>query len=165
MKYCYIAGKITGLPIEVYTKLFEEAKKEVITLGYEPLSPIELPHEHDKSWESYMKESMQAMLNCKAIYLIENWIDSEGAKIEMKVAKIFSYEIFFQNSSRKHLLNVKDFELEADGELRKANAVKKKSDKMEDLLIEIEQCLSAENEIDYYVEKIKNLLYGDQQKT
>lgn len=42
MKKCYIAGKIGGLEIADYESNFEIAKEEVIKLGFDPVSPVDI---------------------------------------------------------------------------------------------------------------------------
>jgi len=83
----YISGKITGLSIEDARKNFEQGKSAVEKLGFIPVSPMDLPHNHDQTWESYMKEDLTALLECQAIYTLPNWEDSRGAKIEVELAK------------------------------------------------------------------------------
>lgn len=94
---CYIAGKIGDLPKEIYTNLFDEAKKEVTRLGFEPVSPVDLPHDHDKTWSSYMKEDVKAMLDCEVVYCLRNWRHSPGAKIEIDIALNLGLQIIHQN--------------------------------------------------------------------
>lgn len=81
----YISGQITGIETEA-PALFEKAENELRELGHEPINPMKLPHQHDKSWESYMKEDLAAMMQCEAIYLLPNWYKSTGAKIENALA-------------------------------------------------------------------------------
>jgi len=96
LKKCYIAGKITGLPESEYKANFEAAKKEVEALGYIPVSPVDLPHDHDMTWESYMKEGMVAMMGCEVIFMIKNWLQSPGATIEFETAYNLNYSIIYQ---------------------------------------------------------------------
>lgn len=86
MKKCYIAGKIGDLSKEVYEHNFNYAKKVVSALGYEPVSPVDLPHNHDKTWESYMKDDIKALVECDAVYVLHNWRTSPGATIEVNLA-------------------------------------------------------------------------------
>lgn len=95
-KKCYISGKITGLSIEEYTREFEQAKKEVEEMGYIPVSPIDLPHEHDKEYSSYMKEDLIEMLKCDYIYLIQNYVSSNGCRIEYKLSLEVGIGIIYQ---------------------------------------------------------------------
>lgn len=95
-KKCYIAGKIGDLPVEEYTANFLRAEREVRELGYEPVSPLNLPHNHDKSWRSYMKEDLQAMLNCDAVFAQKNIRFSPGGMIEIQTANAIGMTVFHQ---------------------------------------------------------------------
>ena len=96
MKKCYIAGFIGNLPVEEYTKNFEEAKNEVVKLGYVPVSPLDLPHNHGKTWGEYMREDLKAMLDCHSLYALRNWRLSPGAKIEINTAVSVGLHIIHQ---------------------------------------------------------------------
>lgn len=96
MKKCYIAGKISGLPILEYTSNFKEAEAGVLNLGYYPVNPVELNHDHDKTWLSYMREDLTELLKCNAVYVLRNWSESQGAKIEVDLAKSLGLIIYFQ---------------------------------------------------------------------
>jgi hypothetical protein len=96
MKTCYIAGKIGGLPIEQYTANFEKAKQDILKCGLIPVSPLELPHLHERSWESYMKEDLIELLKCDAIYVLDNWIHSPGAKIEVNTALAVGIQVIWE---------------------------------------------------------------------
>lgn len=82
----YISGKITGIEDTAH-QLFEAAEIELQKQGFKTVNPLKLNHVHDKSWESYMKEDVKALCDCDAIYLLDNWKDSKGAKIERKIAE------------------------------------------------------------------------------
>ena len=94
----YIAGKVTGL--SNYKDLFEAAKEEVLALGHEPFSPIDLPHLHDRSWKSYMKECFALLFDCEGVYMLNNFRKSDGAIKEFNFAKDFDYTIIFQRHIR-----------------------------------------------------------------
>ena len=82
----YLSGKISGEIAEA-EKRFEKVEKSLMAQGYEVVNPMKLPHNHDKSWESYMKECIKALMDCTHIYLIqENISTSNGAKIEIDLA-------------------------------------------------------------------------------
>lgn len=93
---CYIAGKISDLPEAEYTAKFAEAKQNVVAMGYIPVSPIELAHNHGKSWEEFMKEDIAAMLQCDAVFAISNYRQSKGANIEVNLATLLGIKIIHQ---------------------------------------------------------------------
>lgn len=84
-KLIYIAGKISGMEKEAF-KLFEEAQHELESQGHVVINPMKLPHNHDKTWKSYMRECIKELVDCDEIYMLKNWADSHGAKLEYIVA-------------------------------------------------------------------------------
>ena len=96
MKKCYIAGKIGDLPESIYKSEFERAKNEVIALGFIPVSPVDLPHEHNRTWSDYMREDLIEMLKCDSLYAIRNWRQSPGATIEINTALAVGINIIHQ---------------------------------------------------------------------
>ena len=96
MKKCYIAGKIGDLPEEVYKANFKRAEAEVCALFFEPVNPVELPHNHGKTWLEYMREDLTEMLKCDYIYAQKNWAESKGATIEVTLAIDLGIEVIFQ---------------------------------------------------------------------
>lgn len=93
---CYIAGAIGSMPEAEYRPLFEAGAAEARALGFEPISPIDLPHNHDRSYGSYMKEDLTELLKCKAIYVLRNWRHSPGAKFEIETAVFCGINVIFQ---------------------------------------------------------------------
>lgn len=88
---------MTGLPDWNYPAFFaaEEMLKE---LGLEPFNPAHHNGETleealanvetaTHSWEWYLKQDLSIMLQCDAIYPLDGWENSKGAKLEMHVAQ------------------------------------------------------------------------------
>jgi hypothetical protein len=96
MKKCYIAGKIGDLPEAEYKANFENAKAEVLQMGYEPVSPVDLPHKHGRTWSDYMREDLTEMLKCEAVYAMRNWRQSPGATIEINTALSVGLNVIHQ---------------------------------------------------------------------
>lgn len=96
MKKCYIAGKIGGLSELEYKTNFEVAKREVEALGYEAISPVDLPHKHNKTWCSYMREDIVALMACDYLYTLRNWRHSPGAVIEVQTATLIGINVIHQ---------------------------------------------------------------------
>jgi hypothetical protein len=97
MKKIYISGKITGLPIEEARYNFAVAEKRLRSIGYEPINPMmEVPYNPNWTWNDYMIKDIKILLNCDGIYMLYNWKDSKGARIEHNIAvetdKIIIYE-------------------------------------------------------------------------
>jgi len=85
MKF-YISGKISGLNHSYAEQKFKEAELFLKSEGFDVVNPMTIPHDHDKSWESYMRQDLKAMLDCQGILMLDNWQDSRGAKIERDLA-------------------------------------------------------------------------------
>jgi hypothetical protein len=92
----YISGAITNNPNA--KAQFDKAKQTLLELnkGYEPISPMDLPHEHSKSWNSFMREDIKALMDCQGIYLLAGWEKSPGANIEFNLANNLTYKVIFE---------------------------------------------------------------------
>lgn len=96
----YISGKISGIE-EQAAKLFQHAEDYILELGYEVVNPMKLPHNHDKSWQSYMREDIKALCDCDAIFMLKNWQESKGARIEQIIAASLGIEVKYQELSHE----------------------------------------------------------------
>ncbi len=86
MKRVYISGPIKG--VVDYLDNFARVETKILHMGYEVVNPCTLKHDHDKSYESYMKEDLKALLDCDFIYMLGGWRKSKGANFELETAKI-----------------------------------------------------------------------------
>jgi len=97
MSKIYISGKVTGLPFEEAYQLFEEAEREVISLGGKPVNPTKLVEQVEGwTWEDYMEKDLGFLLRCEGIYMLRNWSSSKGARCEYALAKELGLQIQFQ---------------------------------------------------------------------
>ena len=92
----YISGAITNNPNA--KSQFDKAKETLLELNkaYYPISPMDLPHQHDQQWSSYMREDIKAMMNCQGIYLIKGWEKSQGAQLEFQLAQTLNFKIIYE---------------------------------------------------------------------
>lgn len=120
----YVSGKITGLPYPEALQMFDKAVKKITQQWpeVEVISPVlidhgkanamlaeneaykmnpendqrSLPHSERDLWCQYMKEDIAALLKCTGVYMLTNWVHSEGARIEHAIAKemglVINYE-------------------------------------------------------------------------
>ncbi len=95
MKKIYISGKISGIEA-LAPLLFEIAEKLLQKEGFETVNPLTINHNHDLSWESYMKVDIKEMCSCDSIYLLKNWYNSRGAIIEHDLAKKLKFEMIYE---------------------------------------------------------------------
>jgi hypothetical protein len=100
MKKCYIAGSITNgnlIPVtEERENAFMQAARVVENGGMYPINPMKLLHNHDKTWLSYMRTCLRAMLTCEVVYMLQGWEQSRGASIEHNLAKELGLKIIYQ---------------------------------------------------------------------
>lgn len=81
----YIAGKVSGMEMQARV-FFKRAEIKLLLQGHDVINPMELEHDHDKTWQSYMRECISAMMRADALYLLPNWRESKGARIEVQLA-------------------------------------------------------------------------------
>jgi hypothetical protein len=95
-KRVYISGKISGLKEFEAKELFYKAENYIVyDLCHECVNPMTINHDHNKSWESYMKENLKAMFYCQIIAMLPNWTESRGARIELNLAIELGLEVIF----------------------------------------------------------------------
>lgn len=96
----YIAGKITGLDYDEAFKAFENAENTLKARGHDPVNPMkENGLDGDGKaypWAEYMRRDIPHPLKCDAIYLLANWQQSRGAKLEYHIAKELGMSIHWQ---------------------------------------------------------------------
>ncbi len=93
----YIAGKITGLDIDEAFANFRRAEVALITRGHIVVNPMRLPHNHDKTWQSYMKECLIAMIRCDAVFALDNAMQSKGATTEIVIARVLDLPVYIED--------------------------------------------------------------------
>jgi len=92
----YISGKITGLNLKDVKQKFGHISHWILMQGHIPINPIEIsPFDENKKWKDYMLTDIEALFDCDAIYMLDNWGQSKGARIEYGIAKELGLKIFF----------------------------------------------------------------------
>ncbi|MDR0206662.1 MAG: DUF4406 domain-containing protein [Bacteroidales bacterium] len=82
----YLAGKISGLNYtDIFVK-FNAAEFLLKQAGYTVVNPIRLVSQ-DWLWEKCMKVCIGGLVQCDAIYLLPDWAESRGAKLEYHIAQ------------------------------------------------------------------------------
>lgn len=95
----YIAGKVTGLTVEEYTRQFRQADNKLFAMGFLTFNPIDHVPE-STSWHKAMRMCIRGLMDCDFIFLLPGWTASKGAIIERIIAmlvkipriKIYNYE-------------------------------------------------------------------------
>jgi hypothetical protein len=93
-KKIYIAGKVTGLPINQVLRKFAEAQSEIEDLGFKAINPIAVVNDSSCDWNVAMKLCIKELIDCDGLVILPCWILSEGAKIERQLAEDLNIPIF-----------------------------------------------------------------------
>ena len=93
----YLSGKITGMPIEEARTIFTAAELALRLKGYEVINPLSLDHGHNGDWINYMVVDLEALMrHADAIYMLDGWGESRGARIEYAIAREMGLKVMFQ---------------------------------------------------------------------
>lgn len=97
-KTVFISGKVSGLsPIQAYTK-FKTAKFRLINEieKYKVINPISLCKSTYPWWLCMVICLYNLIFKADYIYMLDNWQDSRGAKIEHAVASKIGKGIIYE---------------------------------------------------------------------
>ena len=83
----YISGKISGLPTDQVTAKFRQAEQQIRAFGHEPVNPIDNGLGSEASWNEHLVADVALLLEFDAIYLLKDWGDSRGSRIEANIAE------------------------------------------------------------------------------
>lgn len=89
----YIVGKMTGLP-DLGRAKFAAAAKELRDKGFSVLDPAELPVGMPEN--RYLPICLAMVDVADTVYALNNWKNSNGAKIEIQYATYQGKNIVFQ---------------------------------------------------------------------
>lgn len=94
----YISGPITGT--KDYMERFSKAQKYLESKGCSVINPAlvnsNLPK--DTTYGEYMTMSLDMLVMCDAIYLLNGYEDSKGALIELNTAKRLGRKILYEKT-------------------------------------------------------------------
>ena len=92
----YVAGKITGLSRKKTLRKFEKAHRELERLGHDVLVQTVLPELETFTHEDYMHVCFAMIDVCDAVYMLADWEDSKGARMELQYATEWKKKIMFE---------------------------------------------------------------------
>ena len=90
----YISGPISAY-LPACVPIFATAAELLRSRGYSVINPLELPHNHDKQRQSFMLECITCLVNCDAIYILDNYELSKGTRVDIYIARYLELLIFF----------------------------------------------------------------------
>ena len=97
MPKIYISGAITGT--DDYMERFCAAEERVKSDSFEVVNPAKVNAMLPKStsYEDYMKMSFCMIDMCDSIYMLRDWTESNGARMELEYAIANKKNIFFED--------------------------------------------------------------------
>lgn len=100
-----MSGPISGLPLETVYNNFTNAEVQLLEQGYEVVNPLNNGLPTNATWEEHMRADLKLLLNCDAIYMLEGWEKSRGARIEYALAVDLKMDVQYQ-FKYSHALNL-----------------------------------------------------------
>lgn len=95
----YISGRITGLPIEGARERFAAAAAFLGDLGFDAVNPMDNGLSESDPWESHIVRGIGLLLGCGAVFMLDGWRESRGARIEYSVAAECGKYILFESAT------------------------------------------------------------------
>lgn len=89
----YISGPMTGKP-DYNRAAFYLAAERLKRQGYIPKHTAWMVDDLDRA--DYMRNSIELMLTCDAIFLLNGWKDSLGAKVEKSIADVCGLQLMYE---------------------------------------------------------------------
>lgn len=93
MPKVFLSGAISDR-LDTYKEHFDEAEKQFKEIWVEVYNPSSI--DITTPWEEAMKETLSQMETCEFMYVLKNWENSKGVKIEIEQAKNLNIPIFYE---------------------------------------------------------------------
>ena len=83
----YISGAISDIPEAQAEASFTEAENILVNQGHTVINPFKHCRTLRKlSWKEYMAICLPLLFKCDAIYMLDGWVKSRGARCEINNA-------------------------------------------------------------------------------
>ena len=111
----YVSGPVSNRAFEDTKQHFRRIAAELRSSGLTPVDPTLIeqsssPEENAlKGWEDFMREGIKLLMDCDAIYMLEGYEHSRGAKLEWQLADKLGMHIWYEKYgdfiTKKEILN------------------------------------------------------------
>jgi len=85
MKRIYLSGPMSGMPEHNFPAFNAEAAR-LRALGYDVVNPVDINPDPGVTWHQCLRNDLQALLTCDTLALLDGWMVSQGAHLELHVA-------------------------------------------------------------------------------
>lgn len=82
----YLAGKVTGLDMELVRAKFRHFQETLEAFGYHVVNPMLLPHKDPDDWHECMRLCKEELVKCENVFAIYDAHKSRGACEEIDLA-------------------------------------------------------------------------------
>ncbi len=100
----YLCGAITGLDIKRVRALFQIAQNKLSTGWRVVMNPFDNGLEEEARWEAHMQADIKMLMECDAMYVVNDITNSKGAKIELNLARSLGLKIMSYKMSDQRLM-------------------------------------------------------------
>jgi hypothetical protein len=104
--HIYLSGPMTGLP-DYNRPAFARVAEQLRAEGKSVFNPGDIgPKDNIMPRAWYMRRDLEALMKSDSVYVLPGWGESEGAKLEVAIAKELELPIVFTTipAERKHNL-------------------------------------------------------------
>lgn len=91
----YVSGRISGLNEDDVNSKFRKGMNDVIEMGHEAVNPLNNGLPKSASWGEHMVRDIEMLMSCEAIYMLHNWKESRGARIELNIAIEMGFKVIY----------------------------------------------------------------------
>ena len=99
-KKIYIAGKVSGLPYVDLTFKFGSVEQTLKEQGYTVINPLNIVL-GGEAWEPAMKKCIAALVDCDEVFMLHDWKESPGARMEHEIATKLKLKIHYGIAPRR----------------------------------------------------------------
>ena len=105
MKVIYVAGKYSADSEWGMWQNIQHASEVARRLWLEGWAVI-CPHRNtmffgsnsDSDWDLWLNGDLEMVSRCDAIYMLDNWKESKGARVELEQAEKFRLEVYYEET-------------------------------------------------------------------
>jgi len=92
----YISGRISGTELLLTKRRFMQKEIELNKISHVEYNPMKDVAESLHTWLYYMRVGICNLMTCDSIYMLKGWRKSRGARIEITIARLLKYKIYFE---------------------------------------------------------------------